>query len=118
MLPHPLRPQSLSQGLANSRPRLAAAPGQAWAAAAAAQDAPLAALVGDDAPCSAPAPAAAGRIDVILGPMFAGKTSELLRRIHAHEARTRCFLGCAAPSQVAGASTAGRMRGRRRASAW
>ena len=40
-------------------------------------------------PCSSELPATVGRIDLILGPMFAGKTSELLRRIHAHEVRYR-----------------------------
>lgn len=30
----------------------------------------------------------AGRIDIILGPMFAGKTSELLRRVEDHEVGT------------------------------
>jgi hypothetical protein len=30
---------------------------------------------------------AAGRIDVILGPMFAGKTTELIRRVHRAESQ-------------------------------
>lgn len=53
----------------------------------AAQDAPLAPAEENKVPCSSQLPATVGRIDLILGPMFAGKTSELLRRIHAHEVR-------------------------------
>jgi len=34
-----------------------------------------------------PIPAAAGRIEIITGPMFAGKSTELLRRVAAHEVR-------------------------------
>ena len=46
-----------------------------------------------DVPESFELPATTGRIDLILGPMFAGKTSELLRRIQVHEVRSG---GCVA----------------------
>ena len=35
-----------------------------------------------------------GRIELILGPMFSGKSSELFRRLHRHSlARRNCILG-------------------------
>jgi thymidine kinase len=35
----------------------------------------------------------AGKIELILGPMFSGKTTELLRRINRHQiAHNRCLL--------------------------
>ncbi|KAK9820990.1 hypothetical protein WJX81_002939 [Elliptochloris bilobata] len=61
----------------------------AHSSAAAPQDVPLAPLAEADVPIRAELPAATGRIDLILGPMFAGKTSELLRRIQVHEAAGR-----------------------------
>ena len=57
------------------------------------QDVPLAPVTEADVPGSFELPATTGRIDLILGPMFAGKTSELLRRIQVHEVRCRRLCG-------------------------